>query len=61
MTEAEKHKSAGPNLEIIDGGLEHDETDHDVSDHVKTGSKVSKELLNMKKIDKDFIACKLIL
>ena len=55
VTEAEKHKSTSPNLEIIDGGLEHDEKDHDVSDHVKAGSKASKELLNMKKIDKDFI------
>lgn len=55
MTEVEKNKSSSPSLEIIEGGLENDETDRDVTDHVKAGSKVSKELLKMKKIDKDFV------
>lgn len=55
MTEVEKNKSGSPSLEIIEGGLENDETDRDVTDHVKAGSKVSKELLKMKKIDKDFV------
>ena len=55
MTEVEKNKPSSPSLEIIEGGLENDETDRDVTDHVKAGSKVSKELLKMKKIDKDFV------
>lgn len=55
MTEVEKNKSSSPSLEIIEGGLENDETDRDITDHVKAGSKVSKELLKMKKIDKDFV------
>lgn len=55
MTQVEKNKSSSPSLEIIEGGLENDETDRDVTDHVKAGSKVSKELLKMKKIDKDFV------
>ena len=55
MTEVEKNKSSSPSLEIIEGGLENDETDRAVTDHVKAGSKVSKELLKMKKIDKDFV------
>ena len=55
MTEVEKNKSSSPSLEIIEGGLENDEKDRDVTDHVKAGSKASKELLKMKKIDKDFV------
>lgn len=55
ITEVEKNKSSSPSLEIIEGGLENDETDRDVTDHVKAGSKVSKELLKMKKLDKDFV------
>ncbi|MGB0635202.1 MAG: Tim44/TimA family putative adaptor protein [Paracoccaceae bacterium] len=55
MTQVEKNKSSSPSLEIIEGGLENDETDRDITDHVKAGSKVSKELLKMKKIDKDFV------
>jgi len=39
-----------PNLEIIDGGL-----DQDITDHVKAGSKIAKTLGEIKSVDKNFI------
>ena len=42
--------NTNPNLEVIDGGL-----DQDITDHVKAGSKLAKTLSEIKSVDKSFI------